>query len=65
MLTHLDMSGTQITATGLSALKAAKKLESLDLRRTKVTATAVKALATTLPNCRIEWDEGKIEGGKK
>jgi eukaryotic-like serine/threonine-protein kinase len=64
-LTRLVLTGTQITEAGLASLKTAKKLETLDLRRNKLTEARVKALAATIPACRIEWDGGVIEATKK
>ena len=40
-------------------------LRELDLTDTKVTASGVAALQQALPNCKIVWDGGESESGKK
>ena len=54
-LTNLAVDHTAVT--DLSPLADCQDLRSLDCRSTKVTAASVAALAKSLPNCKIEWDD--------
>jgi hypothetical protein len=60
-LRTLLLYATGITDAGLPLLEGFGQLEHLSLKQTAVTEAAVKRLATVLPRCRIEWNQGVIE----
>jgi len=49
-----------VTDPGLEHLAECKALTKLDLNQSKVTEAGVNKLHNALPNCRIEWGEGKL-----
>ncbi|MBX3397146.1 MAG: protein kinase [Gemmataceae bacterium] len=63
-LESLDLreNGDRITNRGLDHLAKCRMLKSLSLQKTKVDKSGVEKLAAALPDCRIDWDGGIVEG---
>ena len=53
-LTHLDLSGTEVSDEGIGHLKGMTRLNYLNLFETKVTRRGYEDLSASLPDCRIE-----------
>jgi hypothetical protein len=54
-----------LSDAGIRHLEGLAKLTALDLRKTKASAEGIDRLPQALPACRIDWDGGVIEPGKK
>ena len=52
-LTHLDLTATKVTDTGLKELNGFKELRKLWIYDTKMSKAAVKELQEALPDCNI------------
>ena len=63
-LGHLNL-GTQVSDASVVLLGSFTKLTSLCAKDSKVTPKGIEALTKALPQCRIAWDGGVIEGGQK
>ena len=50
---------------GIKHLAGPTNLAAINLQKTKVTAAGIDELKKALPQCKIEWDGGAIEPGKK
>src|SRR5439155_26206044 len=59
-LTYLNLGGNGISDAGLESLVASKSLTTLEIHGTKVTEAGAYKLHAALPNCRIEWGDGKV-----
>jgi hypothetical protein len=64
-LERLSLVGANLTDAGIRHLAGLPNLESLDLRRTKASAAGIAELQKALPNCKIIWDGGETDSGKK
>ena len=64
-LARLTLNNTQVSDASLERLVDFPKLVALNVKSTKVTESGVKKLSAALPGCKIEWDGGTVEGGKK
>ena len=56
-LKELGLDNTNITDAAIATLAAFKTLKSLDLYHTRITKNGYQSLKTSLPECRIFYDE--------
>jgi hypothetical protein len=56
----LDLSGTNISDSGLVALHEVRPLKSIELTGTKVTAAGIEGIRRGNPGLRIHWDRDSI-----
>ena len=56
-LKELGLDNTNITDASIATLAAFKTLKSLDLYHTRITKNGYQSLKTSLPECRIFFDE--------
>lgn len=54
----LDLTGTSVSDSGLTALRALRSLKSLDLTGTKVTAAGVEGFRRGIPGIKIRYGRG-------
>ena len=60
-LNTLSLTKTSASDGGLPLLKEFKNLKFLYLQETEITAAGIDSLKKSLPECRIEWNNGVIE----
>jgi hypothetical protein len=64
-LTELSMDNTNVTDRGIEVLRSISTLRSLDLYHTSVTKNGLEALKSSLPQCRIFYDEQSGSPGRR
>ncbi|MCE9603885.1 MAG: leucine-rich repeat domain-containing protein [Planctomycetia bacterium] len=60
---NLNGGADRITDAGVQKLDTLRRLTSLMLNNTKATGAAARELHKKIPNCRITWTGGILEGG--
>lgn len=60
-LVSLSLAGTAVTDAGIAKLERMKTLRYLNVRGTKATREGAERLRVALPNCEIDFTEGRRE----